>query len=140
MQHVEGLSGCYSPHSSATNFANTLVLGPYRKLTSTLSWLRRLIFRAKPLFDHWSPSEIIAHLRANSAVSPLVVRLAGIEPTTLGFGGQYSSTELQPHSDVASRGPIVGCFIGRPRYNPGSIPPYATERNHERTPHRKHPG
>jgi hypothetical protein len=44
------------------------------------------LFRAKLLFDYWSPPEIFAHVSTDSAVSPLVLRLAGIEPTTLGFG------------------------------------------------------
>ena len=41
-------------------------------------------------FDYHPERLCIAHVSTDSAVSPLVVRLAGIEPTTLGFGGQYS--------------------------------------------------
>ena len=48
------------------------------------------LFREKLLCDYRTPLEILAHLSLEFAVSPLVVRLAGIEPTTLGFGGQYS--------------------------------------------------
>ena len=48
------------------------------------------LFREKILFDYRTLPEILAHLSPEFAVSPLVVRLAGIEPTTLGFGGQYS--------------------------------------------------
>ena len=48
------------------------------------------LFREKPLLDYRTPRKILAHLSPEFAVSTLVVRLAGIEPTTLGFGGQYS--------------------------------------------------
>jgi hypothetical protein len=41
-------------------------------------------------FDYRPEQLWIAQVSTDYAVSPLVVRLAGIEPTTLGFGGQYS--------------------------------------------------
>jgi hypothetical protein len=49
--------------------------GKHRSLTLTIG-----LFRAKLLFDYWSPPEIFAHVSTDYAVSPLVVRLAGIEP------------------------------------------------------------
>ncbi|MEN9467233.1 MAG: hypothetical protein RL081_1234 [Pseudomonadota bacterium] len=47
-------------------------------------------FEAKIRLDYRTPLETIDHVGAACAVFPLMVRLAGIEPTTLGFGGQYS--------------------------------------------------
>jgi hypothetical protein len=48
------------------------------------------LFRAKLLFDYRTPLEIFAPIGTDYVISLLMVRLAGIEPTTLGFGGQYS--------------------------------------------------
>ena len=39
------------------------------------------LFRARLLFDYWSPLAFLTHVSTDYAVSPLVVRLAGIEPT-----------------------------------------------------------
>jgi hypothetical protein len=38
------------------------------------------LFREKLLLDYRTPLKILAHLSLEFAVSPLVVRLAGIEP------------------------------------------------------------
>jgi hypothetical protein len=38
------------------------------------------LFREKLLLDYRTPFKILAHLSPEFAVSPLVVRLAGIEP------------------------------------------------------------
>ena len=48
------------------------------------------LFRAKLLFDYQALLKILAIISNLIATNLCLVRLAGIEPTTLGFGGQYS--------------------------------------------------
>ena len=46
--------------------------------------------RPSKAFDYWLTILVWHHVGVYYTDSPLLVRLAGIEPTTLGFGGQYS--------------------------------------------------
>ena len=59
--------------------------GKYSGLPVTIG-----LFGARIRLDYWTALKTVDHVGTDYAVFPMMVRLAGIEPTTLGFGGQYS--------------------------------------------------